>query len=83
MLTKGCLVKDMVFPVFMFGYESWIIRETEQQINGAFKLCWRRLPRVPWTARRSNRSILKEIDAEYSLEGLVPKLKLRYVGYQI
>ena len=74
LLTKGCLVKDMVFPVFMFGYESWIIRETEQQINGAFKLCWRRLPRVPWTARRSNRSILKEIDAEYSLEGLVPSI---------
>ena len=78
LLTKGCLVKDMVFPVFMFGYESWIIRETEQQINGAFKLCWRRLPRVPWTARRSNRSILKKINPEYSLERLLLMLKHQY-----
>ena len=74
--TKVWLVKAMVFPVFMFGCESWIIRKTEQQINNAFKLCWRTLLRVPWTARRSNQSILKEINPEYSLEGQMLKQKL-------
>ena len=80
LLTKVHLVKDMVFPVVMFGYESWAIKTTESQRNDAFKLwCWRRLLRVPWTARRSNQSILKEINPEYSLEGL--KLKLQYFGH--
>ena len=75
--TKVCLVKAMVFPVVMYGYESWTIKKTEHEIIDAFKLwCWRRLLRVPWTARRSNQSILKEINPEYSLEGLTWKLKL-------
>ena len=75
--TKVYLVKAMVFPVVMYGCESWTIKKTEIQRNDAFELwCWRRLLRVPWTARRSNQSILKEINPEYSLEGLMLKLKL-------
>ena len=77
--TKGCLVKAMVFPVVMLGCESWTIKKAECQRTDAFELwCWRRLLRVPWTARRSNQSILKEISPEYSLEGLMLKLKLQY-----
>ena len=80
--TKVCLVKAMVFPVAMYGCESWTIKKTECQRIDAFELqCWRRLLRVPWTARRSNQSILKEINPEYSLEGLTLKLKLQYFGY--
>ena len=80
--TKVCLVKDMVFPVVMYGCESWTIKKAERQRIDAFELwCWRRLLRVPWTARRSNQSILKEISPEYSLEGLMLKLKLQYFGY--
>ena len=72
----------MVFPVVMYGYESWAIRKAECQRIDAFELwCWRRLLRVPWPARRSNQSILKEINPEYSLEGLMLKLKLQYFGY--
>ena len=72
----------MVFPVVMYGCESWTIRKAEHQRIEAFKLwCWRKLLRVPWTARRSNQSILKEISAEYSLEGLMLKLKLQYFGH--
>ena len=75
--TKVHLVKAMVFPVVMYGYESWTVNKAERQRMGAFELwCWRRLLRVPWTARRSNQSILKEISPEYSLEGLMLKLKL-------
>ena len=80
LLTKVCLVKAMVFPVVMYGCESWTIKKTEHRRTDAFELwCWRRLLRVPWTARRSNQSILKEIGPEYSLEGL--KLKLQYFGH--
>ena len=80
--TKVCLVKAMVFPVVMYGCESCTIKKAEHQRIDAFKLwCWRRLLRVPWTARRSNQSILKEINSEYSLEGLILKLKLQYFGY--
>ena len=80
--TKVCLVKAMVFPVVMYGYESWTIKKTEHQRIYAFELwCWRRLLRVPWTARRSNQSILKEINPEYSLDGLMLKLKLQYFGH--
>ena len=80
--TKVPLVKVMVFPVIMYGYEIWTIKKAERQRNDAFELwCWRRLLRVPWTARRSNQSILKEISPEYSLEGLMLKLKLQYFGY--
>ena len=76
--TKVCLVKAMVFPVVMYGCESWTIKKAEHQRMDAFELwCWRRLLRVPWTARRSNQSILKEISPEYSLEGLMLKLKLQ------
>ena len=76
------LVKGMVFPVVMYGYESWSIKKAEHWRIDAFKLwCWRRLLRVPWTTRRSNQSILKEISREYSLEGLVLKLKLWYFGH--
>ena len=76
--TKFCLVKAMVFPVVMYGCDSWTIKKTECQRIDAFELwCWRRLLRVPWTARRSNQSILKEISPEYSLEGLILKLKLQ------
>ena len=72
----------MVFPVVMYGCESWTIKKAEHQRIDAFKLwCWRRLLRVPWTARRSNQSILKEISPEYSLEGLMQKLKLQYFGH--
>ena len=72
----------MVFPVVMYGYESWTIKKAEHRRVDAFELwCWRRLLRVPWTAKRSNQSILKEISPEYSLEGLMLKLKLQYFGY--
>ena len=82
--TKVCLVKATVFPVVMYGCENWTIRKAECQRSDAFKLwCWRRLLRVPWTARRSNQSILKEISPEYSLEGLMLKLKLQYFGHWI
>ena len=77
--TKFHLVKAMVFPVFMYGCESWTMKKAEHQRIDAFKLwCWRRLLRVPWTARRSNQSILKEISHENSVEGLMLKLKLQY-----
>ena len=80
--TKVCLVKAMVFPVVMYGCESWTIKKAECRRIDAFELwCWRRLLRVPWTARRSNQSILKEISPEYSLEGLMLKLKLQYFGH--
>ena len=80
--TKIRLVKAMVFPVVMYGCESWTIKKVEYQSIDAFELwCWRRLLRVPWTARRSNLSILKEISPEYSLEGLMLKLKLHYFGH--
>ena len=80
--TKVCLVKAMVFPVVMYGYESWTIKKAECRRIDAFELwCWRRLLRVLWTVRRSNQSILKEISPEYSLEGLILKLKLQYVGH--
>ena len=82
--TKGLLVKAMVFPVVMYGCESWTIKEAECQRTDAFELwCWRRLLRVPWTARRSNQSILKEISHENSLTGLMLKLKLQYFGHLI
>ena len=80
--TKVLLVKAMVFPVVMYGCESWTVKKAEHQRIDAFELqCWRRLLRVPWTVRRSNQSILKEISPEYSLEGLMMKLKLQYFGY--
>ena len=80
--TKICLVKAMIFPVVIYGCESWTIKKAERPRIDAFELwCWRRLLRVPWTARRSNWSILKEISPEYSLEGLMLKLKLQYFGY--
>ena len=80
--TKIHLVKAMVLPVVMYGYKSWIIKKTEHQRIDAFELwCWRRLLRVPWTARTSDQSVLKEISPEYSLEGLMLKLKLQYFGY--
>ena len=80
--TKIHLVKAMVFPVVIYGCESWTIKKAEHRIIDAFELwCWRRLLRVPWTAKRSNQSILKEINSEYSLEGLMPKLKLQYFGH--
>ena len=76
------LVKAMVFPAVMYGCESWTVKKAKHQRIDAFELwCWRRLLRVPWTARRSNQSILKEISPEYSLEGLMPKLKLQYFGH--
>ena len=84
LLTKVCLVKAMAFPVVMYGCESWTIKKAEHQRVDAFELwCWRRLLRVPWTARRSSQSILKEISPEYSLEGLMLKLKLQYFGHQM
>ena len=84
LLTKVHIVKAMVFPVVMYRYESWTIKKFELQRIDAFELwCWRRLLRVPWTARRSNQSILKEISPEYSLEGLMLKLKLQYFGHLI
>ena len=80
--TKVCLVKAMVFPVVMYGCESWSIKKAEHQRIDAFELwCWRRLLRVPWTARRSNQSILKEISPEYSFEGLMLKLKHQYFDH--
>ena len=80
--TKVCLVKAVVFPVVMYGCESWTIKKAEHRRIDAFELrCWRRLLRVPWTARRSNHSILKEISPGCSLEGLILKLKLQYFGH--
>ena len=80
--TKVCLVKAMVFRVVMYGCESCTMKKAEYQITDAFELwCWRRLLRVPWTARRSNQSIRKEINPEYSSEGLMLKLKLQYFGH--
>ena len=80
--TKVRLVKAMVFPMIMYGCESWIIKRAEHRRIDAFELwCWRRLLRVPWTARRSNQSILREIGPECSLEGLMLKLKLQYFGH--
>ena len=82
LLSKVHIVKAMVFPVVMYGCESWTIKKAEHQRIDAFELCcWRRLLRVPWTARRSSQSILKEISPEYSLEGL--KLKLQYFGHLV
>ena len=80
--TKFCVVKAMVFPVVMYGCESWTVNKAEFQRTDAFELwCWRRLLRVPWTLRRSNQSILKEISPEYSLEELMLKLKLQNFGH--
>ena len=83
-MTNVCLVKAMIFSVVMYGCESWAIKKAERQRIDAFELwCWRRLLRVPWAARRSNRSILKEISPKYSSEGLMLKLKLQYFGHLI
>ena len=80
--TKVHLVKAIVFPVVMYGRESWTIKKAEHQRIDVFELwCWKRLLRIPWTASRSNQSILKEISPEYSLEGLMLKLKLQYFGH--
>ena len=82
LLTKVCLVKAMIFPAVMYGSESWTMKKAECQRIDAFELwCWRRLLRVPWTARRSNQSILKEISPGISLEGMMLKLKLQYFGH--
>ena len=82
LLTKVCLVKAIVFPVVIYVCESWTTKKSERQRVDYFELwCWRRLLRVPWTARRSYQSILKEINPEYSLEGLMLKLKLQYFGH--
>ena len=82
LLTKLCIVKAMVFPVVIYGYESWTIKKAECQRIDVFKLwCQRRCLRIPWTARKSNQSILKEINPEYSREGLMLKLKLQYFAY--
>ena len=82
LLTKVHLVKAMVFPVVMYGCESWTVKKAERQKIDAFELwCWRRLLRVPWTARRSNQSNLKEISPNYSLDGLMLKLKYQYCGH--
>ena len=79
---QGVLVKAMVFPVIMYGCETWTVKKAEHQRIDAFELwCWRRLLRVPWTARRSNQSILKEINPGISLEGMMLKLKLQYFGH--
>ena len=84
MPTKVHLVKAMVFPVVMYGCESWTVKKAEHRRNDPFELwCWRRLLRVPWTSRRSNQSILKEISPGCSLEGLTLKLKLQYVGHLV
>ena len=81
-LTKVHLVKAMIFPVVMYGCESWTVKKAEHRRIDVFELwCWRRLLRVLWTARRSNQSVIKEISAEYSLEGLMLKLKLQYFGH--
>ena len=80
--TKVCLVKAMVFPVVMYGYESWTVKKAERRRIDAFELwCWRRLLRVPWTVKRSNQSILKEISPGISLEGMMLKLKFQYFGH--
>ena len=80
--AKVCVVKAMIFPVAMYGCESWTIKKAEHRRIDAFELCyWRRVLRIPWTARRSNQSILREISPEYSLEGLMLKLKLQYFGH--
>ena len=80
--TKVCLVKAMGFPVVMYGCESWAIKKAEHQRTDAFELwCWRRLFKVHWIARRSNQSIIKEISSDYSLEGLILKLKLQFFGH--
>ena len=80
--TKVCLVKAVLFPEIMYGYESWTVKKAECRRINAFELwCWRRLLRVPWTAKRSNQSILKEVSPEYSLEGLMLKLKLQYFSH--
>ena len=82
LLTKVCIFKAMVFLVVMYGSESWAIKRAERWRTDAFELwCWKRLLRVPWTARRSNQSILKEINPEYSMEGLMLKMKLQYFGH--
>ena len=82
LLTKFWIVKAMVSPVVMYGYEDWTIKKAEQWRIDALELwCWRRLLRIPWTARRSNQSVVKEISPEYSLEGLMLKLKLQYFGH--
>ena len=82
LLTKVLIVKAIVFPVVMYGCENWTIKKAEHRRIDAFELwCWKRLLGVPWTTRRSNQSILKEISAEYSLEGLMLKLKLQYFGH--
>ena len=82
LLTKVCLVKAMVFPVVMYGCESWTVKKAESRRIDAFELwCWRSLLRVPWTATRSNQSILKEISPGISLEGMMLKLKLQYFGH--
>ena len=84
LLTKVLIVKAMVFPIVMYGCESWAIKKAELQRIDAFELwCWRRLLRIPWTTRRSNQLILKEINPEYSLEELMLRLKLLYFGYLI
>ena len=84
LLTRVCLVKAVVFPVVMYGCESWTIKKAEHRSIDAFELWpWRRLLRVHWTQRRSNQSILREISPKYSLEGLMLKLKLQYVGHQM
>ena len=84
MPTKVCLVKAMVFPVVVYGCESWTVKKAEHQSIDAFELwCWRRLLRVPWTARRSNQSILKEISPGISLEGMMLKLKVEYFGHLV
>ena len=79
--TKVHLVKGMVFPVVMYGYESWTVKKAEHRRIDVFELCWRRLLRVPWTGRRSNQSILKEISPEYYLEGLMLNLKIQYFSH--
>ena len=82
LLTKAHLVKAMVYPVVMYGYESWTIKKAERRRIDAFELwCWRRLLRVPWTTRKLNQSILKEINSEYLLEGVMMKLKLQFFGH--
>ena len=84
LLTKVRIVKGMVFPVVTYGCENWTIKKAEHPRIDAFELwCWRRLLKVPWTARRSNKSILREVNPEYSLEGLMLKLKLQYFGHLI
>ena len=84
LLTKVCLVKAMVFPVVMYGCESWTVKKAERRRIDAFELwCWRRLLRVPWTARRFSQSILKKISPRCSLEGLMLKLKLQYFGHLV